>query len=235
VRDGNEGKNGSPTTKGIPYYISKLNEFVQTFAMSFNEGYVTDGAGSYTDGTGHADGYTLGSTTGPSGIRFFTALDSNGNNESSSTFIGAANTVATISNVYKNMTAKNFCVSDDILNSYKNISAAGAAGQQENATVLSALIDLRHNVNLFGEGSAEDYMKSLISNLGIDAQQANTLTSTQEKIVTQVENERQSVSGVSLDEEMSNMIKYQQTYNASARMITTMSQIYDTLINKLGV
>ena len=51
----------------------------------------------------------------------------------------------------------------------------------------------------------------------------------------QIENRRTADSGVSLDEEMANMVRYQHAYNASARMIVTMSEIYDTLINKLGV
>lgn len=232
VRDGNEGDNGSPNMKGIPFYMKKLNDFVRTFAMSFNEGIVN---GVYTAGTGHKDGYTLGSATGPSGIRFFTMTGADGKPEDSATFIDTAVTVTDITDKYKNMTAKNFTVGSDILSSYKNISAAGAPNETGNAVILNNLIDLRHNVSLFGEGSAEDFMKSLISNLGIDSQQAKVLTDNQANIVKQVENERQSVSGVSLDEELSNMIKYQQCYNASARMITTMTQVYDTLINKLGV
>lgn len=236
VRDGNEGANSSPAMKGIPYYQKKLNDFVRIFAMSFNEGIVKNSSGVYSkSSSGHADGYTLGSTTGPSKIRFFTMTGADGKPQDSATFIDTASAVGDIANRYNNMTAKNFAVSEDILDSYKNISASGVAGEQENANILNKLIDLRNNVSLFGEGSAEDFMKSLIANLGIDSQQAETLTDSQKSILTQVENERQSVSGVSLDEELANMIKFQQCYNASARMITTMSQIYDTLINKLGV
>jgi len=227
VRDGNEGDNGSPNMKGIPYYVKKINEFVQKFAMSFNDGYVN----GVDVGAGHADGYALNGTT-VSGLKFFTMLGADGKPESSTTFIGGATTIPA---QYSKLTAKNFSVSSEILSDSRNISASGSASQQENAVVLDKLIDLRNNVSLFGEGSAEDFMKSLIANMGIDAQQAKTMTDNQETIVKQVENERQSVSGVSLDEELANMIKHQQVYNACARMITTMSQVYDTLINKLGV
>ena len=46
---------------------------------------------------------------------------------------------------------------------------------------------------------------------------------------------RLSESGVSLDEEMTNMVKFQQAYNASARMITTLDAILDTTVNRLGL
>lgn len=49
-----------------------------------------------------------------------------------------------------------------------------------------------------------------------------------------METRRQSVSGVSLDEEMSNMIKFQHAYNASARFMTTYDELLDKLINSTG-
>ena len=49
-----------------------------------------------------------------------------------------------------------------------------------------------------------------------------------------VEQNRQSVSAVSLDEEMTDMIKYQQAYNASARMITVVDEMLDKIINGMG-
>ena len=44
-----------------------------------------------------------------------------------------------------------------------------------------------------------------------------------------------SVSGVELNEEMTNMVRFQQAYNAAAKMINTMDEIYDKLINGVGV
>ena len=49
------------------------------------------------------------------------------------------------------------------------------------------------------------------------------------------DNQRISVSGVSLNEEMTSLIKYQQLYVASAKLMQSISQIYDTTINGLGV
>lgn len=245
VRDGNDGLNGSPVYKGIPYYIKKLNEFVQTFAMSLNEGYSnikrdTSGSiigSSITDGMGHVDGYKLNSVAGdaPSGIRFFTMLGADKNPLSSSTFINGATGTTAISNQYSVLTAKDFAVSNDIMINYNSISTSGAAGQKGNIDNLNALLTLRHDSHMFAEGGPEDFMKSLVTTLGIDSQQAIRLSSNQQNIVKQITNRRLSDSGVSIDEEMANLVKFQHAYNASAKMITTMGEIYDTLINKLGV
>lgn len=78
-------------------------------------------------------------------------------------------------------------------------------------------------------------MKSLVSNLAVDTQEAIRGKENQEFLIAQVENKRQSIMGVSMDEEMSEMLKFQHSYNANARMITTIDGILDTVINRLGL
>lgn len=79
-----------------------------------------------------------------------------------------------------------------------------------------------------------DY-RALISKLGIDAQDAERLTGNQETLLAQLEQQRQSVSGVNLDEEMANMVRYQHAYNAAARLITTVDEMLETVINRMGM
>lgn len=221
--------------KGIPFYLRKMNEFVRTFAKAFNEGFIDyNGDGNIDIGenkTGHADGYGLNSAAGDPlpGIRFFTK-----NEEYSADFIGGAATITDINNLYNNITARNLSVSGDIIDTVDNIFTSTSAGEVGNGEVLLSIIDFRHDSSVFNEGTPEDFMRSLISNLGIDTQQASRLSLNQETIVKQIDNRRSSNSGVSLDEEMANMVKFQHAYNASARMITTLSAIYDTLINRMG-
>ncbi|MNC82803.1 Flagellar hook-associated protein 1 [compost metagenome] len=54
-------------------------------------------------------------------------------------------------------------------------------------------------------------------------------------VVDQVDSRRQSVSGVSIDEEMTSMIKYQHAYNAAARVMTSVDEMLDKIINGMGV
>lgn len=252
VRDGKDGavsldgSSKSPYYRGIPYYQAKLNEFVQTFAMAFNEGYKADESGALQDGIGHADGYgydtdTAGPGTSPTGIRFFTMFGNGDVPISGSEFLNGitAGPPDTVNNSiverYKNITAKNFTVSSDILNNTDNIATSDVPGENGNIKVLNELLSIRSNDGLFYEGAPEDFMKSLVAGLGIDTQQAERFMKSQATIVHQVDNRRMSVSGVDLNEEMTNMVKFQQSYNAAAKLINTMAEVYETLINRLGV
>lgn len=238
VRDGNAGENGSPVYNGIPHYIKKLNQFVQTFAKAFNEGYIdydNDGIiDASEDGLGHADGYGIGSTAAL-GIRFFTMLGSENKSMSSSDFINGETDISGIANRYSNITAKNFAVSSDILEDFNKIAASDTNGEVGNIKNLNELIKLRINDQMFSEGAPEDFMKSIITTLGVNSQQAKRFSANQGIIVEQIENRRLSDSGVSLDEEVSNMVKQQQAYSAAAQMINAMAEIYDILINRVGI
>jgi len=132
--------------------------------------------------------------------------------------------------------ATDITISDDVDSDLSNIAAsktlAGLPGNGANALTLAAS---RSNVYLYKWGSPDDFVKSLISNLAVDTQEAIRATSNQETLIGQVENKRQSIMGVSMDEEMSEMLKFQHSYNASARMITTIDGMLDTLINRVGL
>lgn len=71
--------------------------------------------------------------------------------------------------------------------------------------------------------------------MGVDSQEANRMSKNSAVLRDSVENRRQSVSAVSLDEEMTNMIKFQHAYNGSARMITVLDEMLDKIINGMGV
>lgn len=81
----------------------------------------------------------------------------------------------------------------------------------------------------------DDYWRSIVSDIGVKTQEANRMVINQTVLLAQLENKRQSVSGVSLDEEMTNMIKFQHAYNASSRYITTIDETLDMIINRMGI
>ena len=81
----------------------------------------------------------------------------------------------------------------------------------------------------------QTYFQGLIGQLGVDGQQAERMTFNTATLKGAVEHRRASISSVSLDEEMTDMIKYQQAYNASARMITVVDETLDKIINGMGV
>ncbi len=79
------------------------------------------------------------------------------------------------------------------------------------------------------------FLRAVVGQLGVQSQEAVRQNANQQTLVDQVDSRRQSVSGVSLDEEMANMIKYQQAYNAAARSMTTFDELLDKVINGMGV
>ena len=75
---------------------------------------------------------------------------------------------------------------------------------------------------------------SSISTVGSDVQSVKSTQQVSEAVLASIDNQRKSVSGVSLDEEMTNLVTFQRGYQASARMLTTIDQMLDTLINRTG-
>jgi flagellar hook-associated protein 1 FlgK len=84
-------------------------------------------------------------------------------------------------------------------------------------------------------GSTTDSLYSaFVTRIGSMAQDAQRKESTAQSLVNSVDSSRQSTSGVSMDEEMTNMVKFQRAYQASARAMSTMDELLDILINRTG-
>jgi len=79
----------------------------------------------------------------------------------------------------------------------------------------------------------DSYYKDQINKLGIQAQEATRIVVNQESLIGQLENNREAVSGVSLDEEMANLIQFQHAYTANAKIISTIDELLDVVINGL--
>jgi len=81
----------------------------------------------------------------------------------------------------------------------------------------------------------EAFYRGLVSGIGADAQGSGHQAGTARAVLQQLENLRQSVSGVSLDEELTRLTQFQYAYQASARVMTALDSMLDTLINRMGV
>jgi len=81
----------------------------------------------------------------------------------------------------------------------------------------------------------DDYFRSAMAELGIMAQEAEWMRDNQTLLTENLINRKDSISSVSLDEEMANMIKYQHSYTACARVINAMDEMLDLIVNRLGV
>lgn len=84
-------------------------------------------------------------------------------------------------------------------------------------------------------GTIDSFYQGLIGGLGVEAQEANRLTKNSGVLLMSVETNRQSISSVSMDEEMTDMIRFQHAYNAAARNITVVDEMLDKIINGMGI
>jgi len=95
---------------------------------------------------------------------------------------------------------------------------------------------LRTELTMSGNvATFEEYYSSLVTLIGADTQGSYDRLSTQKAVLEQVNNLRESLIGVSTDEELTKMIQYQYAYQSSARVVTVMDTLLDTLINRMAV
>lgn len=113
--------------------------------------------------------------------------------------------------------------------------SSGAAGDNSIAAAIAALLDDATLFQFDGQTmNAADFYQALISWVGTAGSTANGHYQTQSALVAQVDSSRQSVSSVSLDEELANMIQYQNAYSASARVLSTIDSLLADLIDEIG-
>src|SRR5690606_39387681 len=77
--------------------------------------------------------------------------------------------------------------------------------------------------------------KELVLDLSLQREEALQMANNQDVLIKQLDERRQEISGVSLDEEMANMIKYQHSYVANSRVINAIDEMLDRIINGIGV
>ena len=98
------------------------------------------------------------------------------------------------------------------------------------------IAQLRHRAVMAGRSETfDDWFALAAADIGLKGEVASQTHESQDLVMKELEDLRQSVSGVNLDEEFSEMIKFQHGYNAAARFVTTIDEMLDTIINRLGV
>lgn len=173
----------------------------------------------------HQLGYTL--PDAQTGIPFFTSSDG------SDTF-----------------TLGNIRVNDAI---QKDTNLVAASGKYEmvgterrairgNSDIAHALTALRDHVFTYpsdltnlSSGTIDDYFRALVGDLGTRSNNANRQSGNLKDLTDAIEIRRSEVSGVSLDEELADMLRFQHAYNAAARNLTTVDEMLDRIINHMGL
>jgi flagellar hook-associated protein 1 FlgK len=135
-------------------------------------------------------------------------------------------------------TAGNINVSAAIQANPALIAASNTAGSQGNNETALAIAKLQTQMSPplpSGTVTTDAAYNALVARLGTDTRSAGNQMDTQKSLVDLLQRRRESTSGVSLDEEAVNMVRYQRAYEAAARVMTTYDEMLDKLINSTGI
>ncbi|MDW8364566.1 MAG: flagellar hook-associated protein FlgK [Abditibacteriales bacterium] len=131
--------------------------------------------------------------------------------------------------------AQSIAVDPAILSDAGNIAASSTSGAVGNGNVARAIANLE-NVRFMdgGASTSEAYHRTTILQIAQAAQQAHADATTRESVLTQLRAQRQRVSGINIDEELINLIRFQRAFEANARLLTVVDSMMDTVINRMG-
>lgn len=128
------------------------------------------------------------------------------------------------------VTAETIRVSADVTGQPSRIAGAIAGAGTLDVTIAQKVAELHTKL-----GGPTDTYQSMIGRLAVDTQAVGRRSQIQMEVAAQSDDARLSVSGVNLDEELTALITTQRAYEASARLLTTVDQTLDTLINRTGL
>lgn len=118
-----------------------------------------------------------------------------------------------------------------------NLIAASTTGVNGDSSNAQRIVDLKDQ-KVLGPATdlltLDEFYNDTVSRIGLMGQEASTMTKNQENLISSITNKKESISGVSMDEELSNMLKYQHAYQANARVLNIVDSMMDKIINELA-
>lgn len=215
--------------KGIPYYMSQMNEWARDFALEFNKILNQPGAVDM-NGEPHAGNLFTGNQVNGTQFQFTTTYDRDP--------VTGAYTVSSSDDSYYRLTAMNLNISTIIEgNPDKMATHTVASDGTSKYDILDQLVKLRDDKNTmsFRGGSAQSFLECMYSDVALSTKSAMMFSNNHKNIGDFIQNQRLSVSGVDEDEEALNLVKFQNSYTLASKMIQTLTEIYDRLILQTGV
>ncbi|MFB0515233.1 MAG: flagellar hook-associated protein FlgK [Candidatus Neomarinimicrobiota bacterium] len=125
--------------------------------------------------------------------------------------------------------AASIAVNNVIVANVDLIASSDAPGESGNGNTAKAIADLV-DLEVIGNQTIGEYFRSLIGTLGNRIQEVGFLKSNHDKIVEHLDMQRQSVSGVSMEEEMTRMVQLEQAFTAASRLVATADELTRTLL-----
>lgn len=147
---------------------------------------------------------------------------------------GAAS--ASFNNFFSGTGGRDIALSSYITADYSRIATAATASAPGDGSIALEISQLQSALLLNDDAATiGNFYQLVVSELGQEARQAGTMMDNHKLLTQHLESRQAEIAGVSLDEEMVNLIAYQRTYQAAARVMTTVDEMLDKVVNGMGV
>ena len=202
--------------KGIPYYMAQMNEFLRAFAKEFND---------IMMGKDNLYGEDVD-------FSFITAVDViSGKDTTFSHDVRDSRLDGYFKLTCRNVSIDSACQKDpSLIATTENINDG-----VDKYDIIEKLLKLKSETVMYRGGGADDFLQCMIADISVDTEEAKVFTANYMNVSTAIDNQRQSISGVDEDEEALDLVKFQNAYNLSSKMISVLTEIYDRLILETGV
>jgi flagellar hook-associated protein 1 FlgK len=134
-------------------------------------------------------------------------------------------------NVVNSLSNDQLQINPDILNNPANIAASDTVnndGNGSNAIKIARLLD--SNLSELNGQTLLDNYSNILNNIGLDKVSNDNTIQSSETILLKLDNQKTSTSGVSLDEEMANVLKFQRSYDAASKMVKVADEMIQTIL-----
>jgi len=187
--------------------ITGMLDFLDNFAKIFSDRF----------NAVHASGHGTGANSGLTGTNLFEAL---------TTPVGAASSLRV-----------NAALLEDpsLLAAAAGDGTGRSSGSGDGRVALEMLGLFEKPIYDGGSATIDDHYRSFVSTLGSQSRQSAVMNENQKTLLGQIDTQRQSVSGVNIDEEMMDLVQYQQSYKAISRYVTVLDELLDTVISRMGI
>lgn len=204
--------------QGIPYYLSQMNEWIRQFSSAVNDIMTT--------------GYPSNSDEKPGQFLLTGGIDMN----SAAQYSYDQLTEKSENKGYYMLRGGNFEVNGVLLKDAGRLTTRAdvTEGESEFGN-LTKLRDMFNTAKIFRGATSGEFLTKVLGDVALNSSNSGTLEKTYGALEVTINNQRCSDSGVDEDEEAANLVKFQNAYNLSSKMIQTLTEIYDRLILQTGV
>ena len=213
---------------GIPYYLGQFNEFLRNFTEMFND---IQKKGVTLDGE-KMDSFFIGETETGTIYDF----DGWGDVDAEGKPLATPTKISSEGDGYHQLTAFNATVNHKSISDPSYFATTSDITNGKDAyDLVTEMMKLQEDTVIYRGDNASSFLERIVSDISVDTEKNKVYYENYFNMSGVIKTQRSSVSGVDEDEEALNLVKFQNAYGLSSKVIQVLTEIYDKLINETGV